>query len=385
MPTPLIPALTDNDLYKFTMGQVTHDYADAVVRYAFINRDRRPFPPGFAELLRSHVDAMADLRLTPQEYDWVRCCAPWLKLGYLQWLRQFRFDPSQVRIAQHGADLRLDVEGPWIETIYWEVPLMALISELYFRDARPDPDWEQRLREKADRMADAGVNWIDFGTRRRFSFAVQDRVNEILKPYAPRFRGTSNPYLAMRHNLTPHGTFAHELPMALQAKVGVRMCNRAALDVWVAHYRGDLGIALADTVTTDVFLRDFDTFYAKLFDGVRIDSGDPAAIGERFVAHYQRLKIDPASKVLVFSDALNADRAIALHRQFHGRVRVTAGIGTHLTNDVGHRPLNMVIKMTHADFGDGPVGLVKLSDEPGKYTGDPADIETARRVLGLTG
>ena len=383
MTTPLIPSLLDNDLYKFTMGQVTHDFADVAVRYKFINRDRRPFPPGFADALRGHVEAMADLRLTAPEYEWVRCCAPWLKLGYLQWLRQFRFDPSQVRIEQEGADLRVSVEGPWIETIYWEVPLMALISQLYFKDTPPAADWEQRLGAKAERLAGAGVNWIDFGTRRRFSLAVQDRVNEISKPYGPLFRGTSNPYLAMRHNLTPQGTFAHELPMALQAKVGARMCNRAALDVWVNQYRGDLGIALTDTVTTDVLLRDFDSYYAKLFDGVRIDSGDPAEVGERFVAHYQRLKIDPASKILVFSDALNTDKAIALHERFKGRAKVTAGIGTHLTNDVGHKALNIVIKLTHADFGHGPVGLIKLSDEPGKHTGDPADIQAAKHVLGL--
>ncbi|CAA9415650.1 MAG: Nicotinate phosphoribosyltransferase [uncultured Phycisphaerae bacterium] len=383
MTSPLVTSLIDNDLYKFTMGQVTHDFAEAVVRYRFINRDRRPFPPGFADELRAHVDAMADLRLTPQEYDWVRRCAPWFKLGYLQWLRGFRFDPTQVRIGQQGDDLRLEVEGPWIETIYWEVPLMAMISELYFKSAPPDADWEQRLKEKADRLANAGVSWIDFGTRRRFSRAVQDRVNEVCKPYGPRFRGTSNPYFAMRHGLTPQGTFAHELPMALQAKVGVRACNRAALDAWVNQYRGDLGIALTDTVTTDVFLRDFDAYYAKLFDGVRIDSGDPAEVGERFVAHYQRLRIDPASKILVFSDALNTDRAIALHKQFEHRVKMTAGIGTHLTNDFGHRALNMVIKLTHADFGHGFVGVVKLSDEPGKHTGDPADIAAAKRSLGL--
>jgi nicotinate phosphoribosyltransferase len=161
------------------------------------------------------------------------------------------------------------------------------------------------------------------------------------------------------------------------------MCNRAALDAWVAHYRGDLGIALADTVTTDVFLRDFDSFYAKLFDGVRIDSGDPRAIGERFLAHYKRLKIDGSSKVFVFSDALNTDKAIALHEHFKGRVRTTMGIGTHLTNDVGHKPLNIVMKLTHADFGDGMIGLVKLSDDAGKETGDPRDIEIAKRVLGV--
>jgi nicotinate phosphoribosyltransferase len=383
MQQPIIRAVTDNDLYKFTMGQVAQHYADAVVRYRFINRDRRPFRPGFDRDVRHHIDAMADLRLTPQEFDWLRANCPWLKLSYLQWLRQFRFDPSQVKVSQDGTDLRIDVEGPWFEAIYWEVPLMSLVSELHFRDVPPAPDWAQRIRQKAERLAGAGVNWIDFGTRRRFSFAVQDKVCEVMRAYAPLFRGTSNPYMALRHGLVPQGTFAHELPMAMQAKHGFKACNLAALDAWVADYRGDLGIALTDTVTTEVFLRDFDKFYAKLFDGVRLDSGDPFVMGERLLAHYDRLKIDARSKVLVFSDALNDEKAIALHKHFCERVRVTAGIGTFLTNDVGHKALNMVIKLTHADFGFGPVGLVKLSDEPGKHTGDAGDIAAAKQTLGI--
>jgi nicotinate phosphoribosyltransferase len=189
---------------------------------------------GFAEELRAQVDAMAGLRLTPAEYEWFRCCAPWLKLGYLQWLRQFRYDPRQVRIEQEGSDIRVEVEGPWIEAIYWEVPLLALISELHFKDAEPEAGWDDRFRAKAERFKQAGVSWIDFGTRRRFSFDVQDRVCAVGKHFTPLFRGTSNPYLAMKHGLAPQGTFAHELPMALQAKVGIRACNRAALDVWVA-------------------------------------------------------------------------------------------------------------------------------------------------------
>lgn len=283
---PLLPSLLDNDLYKFTMGQVAHDYGDAIVRYQFINRDRRPFPTGFGNRLRAAVDQLSDLRLTTDEHAWLRCCAPWLKPTYIDWLANFRYDPRQVQIDQHGDDLRIGVEGRWVETIYWEVPLLALVSELYFSGVAPDSEWKDRLRQKAERLAAAGVNWIDFGTRRRFSYAVQDDACTILKPYAPLFRGTSNPYLAFKHGMSPQGTFAHELPMALQAKVGPANANRAALDAWVAHYRGDLGIALTDTLTTGVFLRDFDTFYAKLFDGVRLDSGDPFEAGERILEHY---------------------------------------------------------------------------------------------------
>ena len=382
MPSPL-PSLLDNDLYKFTMGQVVHDYGDAIVRYQFINRDRRPFRPGFAAELRKAVDAMAGLALRDDEHAWLRRCAPWLKPAYTDWLRRFRYDPREVHIDQHGPDLRIVVEGRWTEAIYWEVPLLALVSELHFKDATPAPDWIDRLRAKADRLAAPGVSWVDFGTRRRFSYAVHDSVCAALEPYAPLFRGTSNPHLAMKHGLSPQGTFAHELPMALQAKAGPREANRAALDAWVAHYRGDLGIALTDTLTTGVFLRDFDKYYAKLFDGVRLDSGDPFDAGERILAHYASLKIDAACKVLVFSDALTTEKAVALHERFKDRVKTTMGIGTHLTNDVGHKPLNIVMKLTHADFGNGWVGLVKLSDDPGKYTGNARDIENVKRAVGM--
>ena len=378
-----LPSLLDNDLYKFTMGQVAHDYPDARVRYRFINRDNRPFRPSLGNELLAAVDAMAGLSITDDEYAWLRACAPWLEPAYLDWLRTFRFDPGQVRIEQDGTDLRITVEGWWVEAIYWEVPLLSLVSELHFKGAEPDPAWVARLREKADRLSAAGVHWIDFGARRRFSHAVHDAVVATLKPYAPLFRGTSDPHLAMKHGLSPQGTFAHELPMALQAKVGPRGANRAALDTWVAHYRGDLGIALTDTLTTDVFLRDFDKFYAKLFDGVRLDSGDPFAVGERILAHYASLKIDPCCKVFVFSDALSTDKAIALHERFKGRVKTTMGIGTHLTNDVGHKPLNIVMKLTHANFGDGWKGVVKLSDDPGKHVGAAEDIAGVKREIGV--
>lgn len=380
---PVIAAITDNDLYKFTMGQVALRYPQAQASYRFINRDGRKFPAGFAKLVAEQVERLADLALTDQEFHWLRTNAPWLKITYLQWLRQFRFHPRQVRIEQQGDDLRIEIAGPWFETIYWEVPLMSIVSGLFFRDSQPDDAWERRLGEKARRLADAGVSWIDFGTRRRFSLGVQDAVNRAMKPFAPLFRGTSNPYLAMRHNLPTQGTYAHELPMSMQSLHGVEACNRAAMDAWVNEYRGDLGIALSDTLTTEVFLRDFDKFYAKLFDGVRLDSGDPYVQGEKIIAHYEKLKIDPRSKVLVFSDGLNDQNAIALHQHFGNRIRVTMGIGTFLTNDVGHKPLNMVIKLVSADFGSGSRGVIKLSDEPGKHTGEKADIAAAKQLLGI--
>ena len=183
------------------------------------------------------------------------------------------------------------------------------------------------------------------------------------------FRGTSNPYLGMRHDLTSNGTTAHELTMAFQALYGLEMCNQKTMDHWIEEYRGSLGIALTDTVTTPVFLRSFDRYYAKLYDGCRQDSGDPKKIGDMIIAHYKSLDIDPMSKILVLSDALTTDKAINLHNYFLGRIKTTMGIGTHLSNDVGWLASNHVIKLVEIDFGHGFRPLLKLSDDVGKIVG----------------
>src|SRR5690606_3733548 len=215
---------------------------------------------------------------------------------------------------------------------------------------------------------------------------VQDAVVEIMKEY-PGFRGTSNPYLARKHGVKAVGTYAHQLPMAMQALYGPKSADRMAMQHWTETYRGNLGIALSDTLTTTAFLNAFDSYYANLFTGVRHDSGDPIAFGERMIAHYEALGIDPTTKVIVFSDSLDVDTAIRIHKHFAGRIRTTMGIGTHLTADsamTGVRPLNHVIKLASIDFGTGPIGVVKLSDTAGKESGDPAMIAAVRHILGLT-
>jgi nicotinate phosphoribosyltransferase len=195
------------------------------------------------------------------------------------------------------------------------------------------------------------------------------------------FRGTSNPYLAQKFGLTAHGTNAHELTMAMQAKYGLLMCNKATMDHWIAEFGGSLGIALTDTVTTRVFLRDFDQMYARLYDGVRQDSGDPKVIGDMYVDHYKKLLIDPRSKTTVFSDSLTTDLAIELHEYFLNRIKTTMGIGTHLSNDVGWTPSNHVIKLVEIDFGHGFVTLLKMGDGVGKSTGGDQLYSDAQRIL----
>jgi nicotinate phosphoribosyltransferase len=394
----LIPRdFADNDLYKFTMGQVVFRWFDrAIAKYRYTNRSlNKVYPKGFADRVMDQVRGMSALAFSESMYQFFKTKCPWMRETYLQWLRGFRFNPRQVKAWQdENGELHIEIVGLWFETIYWEVPLLYIVSQLAHTKADGTMDafvenWREMISTKAKRLAEAGVNWIDFGTRRRAAFEVQDAVVDIMKEYpanplAPNlggFRGTSNPYLAMKYGLTAHGTNAHELAMAMQAKYGMVMCNKATMDHWIAEFEGSLGIALTDTVTTPVFLRDFNAFYARLYDGVRQDSGDPKTIGEMYVGHYKKLNIDPLSKMVVFSDSLNVDKAIGLHQHFLNRIRTTMGIGTHFTNDVGWPPSNHVIKLVEIDFGHGFIPLLKMSDDFGKLLGGNVLYEDAKRVL----
>jgi nicotinate phosphoribosyltransferase len=366
------------------MGQVIfHHFPRVVAQYHFINRGKTPFPSGFGDNLRRHIDRLAELVARPEEIAWLESRVHYFKPTYLEWLSHYRFQPDEVTVRQQDGVLDIEVLGPWYHTVMWEVPLLALVSELYFKDCRPDSDWQERIKIKSEKMAAAGAHWVDFGTRRRFSFATQDLVNEVMGAYRPFFLGTSNPYLAMKYDLMPFGTYAHEGPMAMQAHAGLPTSNQVWIDAWVQEFEGELGIALTDTLTSAYFFRHFGGRDSKLFDGVRQDSGSPAEIAEMAIRHYEHWNIDPRTKRIIFSDSLTDDKTIALHRQFSERIMVTAGIGTFLTNDVGHTPLNIVMKLTAADFGHGLVPVVKLSDDAGKYTGDPQRIAMARAELGI--
>ena len=391
----IISSLLDTDLYKLTMAQVAfNQFPEAVVTYEFVNRGKTPFTYEFACRLQDQVDAMADLRLTSEEYGFMRSIR-FFKPTFCEWFYHYRFAPSDISIEflpwyegvhnhpQNLGDIRISIRGPWFKRIFWEVPLMALMSELHFQLKVKDPEWEARITSKADRLEAAGVSWIDFGTRRRASFEVQDRVVGKMKKY-DHFRGTSNVLLAMRHGVKSQGTVAHEMYQAMQAKYGVLMSNQMASEHWVREYGGDLGVMLPDTLTTDVFMRGLSLRDAKLFDGARQDSGDLVANAQKYIDRLVELGVDPKAKVLVPSDALTVDKAIDFASRFEGKVKgVTAGIGTHLTNDCGFESLNMVIKMTGADFGQGMVHVVKLSDTPGKHTGDKQRIAWVKQELGL--
>lgn len=385
----IIQHITDNDLYKFTMqNAVINKFPLSKVRYKFINRGTELFPEGFADRLRQEVEQMASLKLTAEEYEFMKNKCYYLSPSYLDFLAGYRYDPSEVKISQLNGKLSVEIEGYWYKTILWEVPLMAIISELYFEITGQNiKSWDSadnNTISKAERYRALGVKVAEFGTRRRYSYQNHDKVLGILKRYAPdTYVGTSNVYLAMKYNNTPIGTHAHEWFMYHAARFGVKYANRAALDNWVNVYRGDLGIALSDTYTTEVFFRDFDTLFAKLFDGVRHDSGDPIEFAQKTINHYKSLRINPMSKTIVFSDALNPELVERIAEFCKGKIGMSFGIGTNFTNDVGVKPLNMVIKLSHVLTNGQWTEVVKLSDNPIKHTGNAEIVGRIKAELGI--
>jgi nicotinate phosphoribosyltransferase len=380
----IIQDFTDTDFYKFTAGQVAyHQFPKKMARYAYTNRLKdKTYPAGFADKINEQIEMMTNLQLSNEVRNFLSVSAPWLKEDYLDYLQKYRYNPAQVTVSQDNEEIQVNIEGLWHEVILWEVPLLCIITELSHQGMDKIDGWRTRIIEKANKLSTAGVNWIDFGTRRRFDFETQETVNQIMCSYKPNYRGTSNPYLAYKFNIKPMGTYGHEVVMGLQADYGVLGCNLAAMQAWAREYQGRLGIALSDTVTTKKFLEDFDGIYARLFDGVRQDSGDPFEIGEMVIKHYENLGIDPTTKILIFSDSLNTDLAIELNKRFGSRIRVTMGIGTHLTNDVGHKPSNHVIKMTQSTDKEGNwVDAIKVSDDKGKSMG--YSLQKALKELGI--
>jgi nicotinate phosphoribosyltransferase len=387
----VIQSLLDTDLYKFTMMQVVlHHFPGALVEYKFRCRtegvDLRPH----MDEIRAEIGKLPGLRFTEEELTYLRGLR-FMKSDFVDFLGLFHFDARFIRVEQDpkaNGGVDITVRGPWLHTILYEIPVLAIVSEVYFRRTQPRPDFAEgrrRLQAKIEmirKVADTDFKISDFGTRRRFSRDWQEEVLQTLKREVPeRLAGTSNVWFAMRNNLSPHGTMAHEYMQACQA-LGPRLRDSQtfAFDKWAQEYRGDLGIALSDTYGLDAFLRDFDMYFCKLFDGARHDSGDPIEWGEKILAHYKRNRVDPRTKQLIFSDQLDFPRAIEIARRFQGRAITSFGIGTNLTNDLGYAPINIVLKMTECN--GQPVA--KVSDSPGKTVSkDPGYLAYLRQVFGL--
>ena len=373
---PIIQSLLDTDLYKFTMWQaMLHSHPQTQAEYRFVCRNQPAYP--LAELLadvNEQLDHLCSLRFAPGELAYLRGLR-YIKSDFVDFLRIFSFQREFITAAAEGDALRIRAVGPQVHTMAFEIFVLAIVNELYFRrfDAKSAlAEGRQRLQAKIELLrsfadepaARHPFEFFDFGVRRRFSRDWQREVVGTLKREVPMyFKGTSNVLLAKELELVPIGTMAHEYLQTYQA-LGVRLRDfqKAALEGWVQEYRGDLGVALTDVVGMDAFLADFDLYFAKLFDGLRHDSGDPVAWGEKALAHYARLRIDAHTKRLVFSDGLDLPTAIRLYRTFADRTQTGFGIGTHLSNDVGLTPLNIVMKLT----GCNGQPVAKLSDSPGK-------------------
>ncbi|MFT4030837.1 MAG: nicotinate phosphoribosyltransferase [Siphonobacter sp.] len=384
----ILPSLLDNDFYKLTMQQcVIRLFPNAKARYAFINRGQHAFPPGFAAALREAVDHLSALALSVSEKQFLRLTCPYLDPVYLDFLEGYRYNPKEVHIEQSGEHLEVHVEGLWYRTILWEVPLLSLISELYYNLVHParisNEAIVENTKNKIEGYRNLGVTVAEFGTRRRHSYPVHRLVVQTLQQYGSgSFVGTSNVHMAMLFQTKPIGTHAHEWFMFHAARYGFTMANALGLEHWAQVYRGDLGIALSDTYTSEVFFQQFDKMLSKLFDGVRHDSGDPLLFADRVIEHYQEMGIDPLSKTIIFSDGLNLDKVARIVEHCRGRIGMSFGIGTSLTNDVGPKPMNIVMKMTQAlTHHNRWTDVVKLSDEPGKHTGSERMIQLAKAIL----
>ena len=388
----IIQSLLDTDLYKFTMMQVVlHHFPGAQVEYKFKCRNPGIDLTPYIGEIRAEIGELCTLRMRDEELTYLRSLR-FMKSDFVDFLGLFKFNRKYVTVEPDRAspgELDITIHGPWLHTILYEIPILAIVSEVYFRNTRSGAGLDEgrrRLHAKLDtvRKLDAALEFkiSDYGTRRRFSLAWHEEVIRTIKDEVPQlFAGTSNVWLAMRNNITSLGTVAHEYMQACQA-LGPRLRDSQsfAFEVWAKEYRGDLGIAISDTYGMDAFLRDFDLYFCKLFDGARQDSGDPFEWGEKLIAHYNRNRVDPRTKTLIFSDSLTIPKAVEIARRFSGRARLAFGIGTNLTNDVGFEPLQIVIKMTECN--GQPVA--KLSDSPGKtMSKDEGYLRYLRQVFGV--
>lgn len=392
-PTPIVRSLLENDLYKFSMWQaLMHSHPGARAEYTFVCRNEPMYPLAdlFDEVNRE-LDHLCTMFFRQDELDYLSSLS-YIKDDFVDYLTVFRFQRRFIHVERDGDGLAIHASGPLVHVMGFEMFVLYIVSELYYRrldqtgvleEARRRLDEKVKfLRDELSHENESRTPFIlfDFGLRRRYSGSWQKEVVATLARELPsHFKGTSNVLLAKELDVTPVGTMAHEYMQAFQA-FGIRLRDfqTASLEAWVHEFRGDLGTALTDVIGIDAFLRDFDQYFAKLFDGLRHDSGDPYDFGEKVIAHYKQLRIDTHTKRLVFSDGLDLHKALEIYRYFKGRIQTSFGIGTNLTNDTPIGALNIVMKMTECN-GE-PVA--KITDAPGKTTGvDPTFMAYLRQVF----
>ncbi|MDO4282033.1 MAG: nicotinate phosphoribosyltransferase [Clostridia bacterium] len=389
----IIKSLLETDMYKLSMGQaIYHQFSDYKATWSFKCRNRDVhFTKEMVEEIKRQVRMYCDLRFTPEELEYINNIK-WIKGSYVDFLKLWKPSYEDFTITDDGEKgLTIEAAGTWLNTSMYEIPVLAIVNEVYFRMAY-DYDhlfkiFKEKLEEKISLLVSGKYNisaFSEFGLRRRLSAEAQELAVKMLaaaKYPGSIFVGTSNVYLAMKYGIIPCGTMAHEWIMCVgqgNHKHNPSYSNWYALDAWVKEYGILNGTALTDTITTDCFLRDFQLTYATLFSGVRHDSGDPIVWGNKMIDHYKSLGIDPMTKTLLFSDSLNFEKANMLNKYFREKAKVAFGIGTYISNDTDVEPLNIVMKVTRCNGMD----VAKVSDTPGKgMCKNPAYVDYLERCI----
>lgn len=392
----VIRSILENDLYKFSMSHYYQvHYPNAWGTFTFHDRNNTTYTEAFVTALEEEFTNLATLSLQRSEFDWAVKTIPYIPQCFWEWLCQFHFEPEKIITwLDEERHLHIEVADSMYKVTFYEIPILAIVSELYHRHIHDGYQTREelaaamtpRMEQKVAIASRHNLYFADFGMRRRFSTASEELVIEYMKAHCPTFTGTSTVALAMKYNIRPIGTMAHECFMFQAAVHTPKEANYEVMERWVDVYDGNLGTVLTDTYTVDAFLRNFSMKLAKLYDGVRHDSGDPKLFGDRIIQKYESYGIDPLSKTIVFSDGLDFATAADIKEYFAGRIKVTFGIGTNLTCDIPDvRPMNIVMKLKACRINERqPIyGCVKLSDVTGKAIGTEADIENYKYQLGI--
>ena len=390
----MVYSLLDTDLYKLTTSYAYMKmFPDAECTFKFTDRNRIPRTTEFLENYKKKMKELCMIHLTDEEFHWVVSAIPFIPMYYWEWLRSFRFEYDKMNIyLDEDNVLCIEVTDKNYKASLYEIPHLFTVPEVN-NDSKPI-DWDltmSKLKDKVDLANKNGVLFSEFGTRRRFSYEVQDKVCAYLKEHAKTCVGTSNVHFAMKYNMRPCGTHPHEWFMFHGAQFGYKNANYMALENWVNVYDGDLGTALTDTYTTDVFFRNFSMKQAKLFDGIRQDSGDEYKFIEKAIKFYKSKGIDPTTKTIIFSNALDFPKAVEIKKYCEGKIRSAFGIGTNLTCDVyapdgsKYNAENIVEKMSKCRMNANQPWFItiKISDDLGKHMGDNNEFDHAKYELNI--
>lgn len=386
----MIISILDNDLYKFSTSYAYMKlYPEAEGTFEFTDRNNTEFDIGFLELLKMEFAKLGSLKLSEDEKHWCVNHIRYIPEVYWEWLERFHFDSAKIECSlDEEKHLHIKVTDKLYKVTLYEVPILAIVSELIGKQQGlvNISDAINKLDTKINLANEHELKFSEFGTRRRYSFNLHDLIVGTLKEKCPiNCVGTSNVYFAMKYNMKPCGTFPHEWIMFHGACWGYQEANYLGMRDWVRTYDGNLGIFLMDTYTSKVGLRNMSLKFAKLFDGVRQDSGDEYQMGNLVIERYKELGIDPTSKTIVFSNALDFNKYLDIHNYFKGRIKVSAGIGTNLTNDTEFKPANIVMKLSKCRINSNQEWrkCIKISDDLGKHLGDDKEFEIAKHQLGI--